>query len=117
MIENCLDMSAAYEAYNIIAKAYNEIQEEYEDEIEYRELRKASRGRVVGGGFGFGGAIKGMAMAGATRAKPVSPSLKTHFHLFLPKKSTLVHILGTRHARKVIKAHAILINTNPIQNR
>lgn len=30
-----------------------------------RELRKATRGQVVGGGFGVSGAVKGMAMAGA----------------------------------------------------
>lgn len=35
------------------------------DEKEYRQIRKATRGRVVGGGFGLGGAIKGMAQAGA----------------------------------------------------
>lgn len=34
-----------------------------EAEEEYRAERKASRGRVVGGGFGVGGAIKGMATA------------------------------------------------------
>ncbi len=35
---------------------------------QYRELRKESRGRVVGGGFGFEGAVKGMAAAGAMNA-------------------------------------------------
>ena len=34
----------------------------------YREFRKESRGRVVGGGFGLGGALKGMATAGAINA-------------------------------------------------
>jgi uncharacterized OB-fold protein len=33
--------------------------------IEYRKMRKASRSRIVGGGFGLGGAIKGMAAAGS----------------------------------------------------
>lgn len=35
---------------------------------EYRALRKASRGRVVGGGFGLKGAVGGMAMAGTFNA-------------------------------------------------
>ena len=37
-------------------------------EIEYRESRKQNRSRVVGGGFGLGGALKGMATAGAINA-------------------------------------------------
>ena len=68
MIRKCWETSSSDEAYNIIAKAYNKILEEYEDEVEYRELRKASRGRVVGGGFGVKGAVKGMAVAGAMNA-------------------------------------------------
>ena len=68
MIRKCWEISASDEAYNIIAKAYNKILEEYEDEVEYRELRKASRGRVIGGGFGVKGAVKGMAVAGAMNA-------------------------------------------------
>ena len=36
--------------------------------IEDREERKESRGRVVGGGFGLGGALTGMATAGAMNA-------------------------------------------------
>lgn len=39
-----------------------------ETAAEYRRERKANRGRVVGGGFGFSGAIKGMATAGAMNA-------------------------------------------------
>lgn len=39
-----------------------------EEEEMYRQARKAGRGRVVGGGFGFGGAIKGMAQAGMMNA-------------------------------------------------
>ena len=35
---------------------------------EYRALRKASRGRVIGGGFGLKGAVGGMAMAGTFNA-------------------------------------------------
>ena len=39
-----------------------------EEEEMYRQVRKESRGRVVGGGFGLGGAIKGMAQAGMMNA-------------------------------------------------
>ena len=38
------------------------------NERAYRNYRKASRGRFVGGGFGIEGAIKGMAMASAANA-------------------------------------------------
>ena len=55
-----------------IDKAYEQLEDEYTDIVmtqeqkeEYRRLRKASRGRMVGGGFGLGGAIKGAATAGA----------------------------------------------------
>ena len=42
---------------------------EFIDETkELREFRKESRGRVVGGGFGIDGALKGMAFAGAANA-------------------------------------------------
>lgn len=44
------------------------IESQQEKEKRYRELRKDSRGRVVGGGFGLGGALKGMATAGAINA-------------------------------------------------
>ncbi len=40
------------------------ITERYDKEKEYRALRKANRGKVVGGGFGLKGAVKGMATAG-----------------------------------------------------
>ncbi len=45
-----------------------EIDEQLASEQRYREVRKASRGRVVGGGFGLGGALKGMATAGVMNA-------------------------------------------------
>lgn len=35
---------------------------------EYRQLRKANRSRMIGGGFGLGGAVKGMVQAGAINA-------------------------------------------------
>lgn len=66
--EDCLDFSALSEALDTIAQKYNEIIAEQEAEEEYRAERKANRGRVVGGGFGVGGALKGMAAAGAMNA-------------------------------------------------
>ena len=47
-----------------IVEKYMEIEQEKEEVKRYRELRKAARGRMVGGGFGVGGAISGIAMAG-----------------------------------------------------
>jgi len=44
---------------------YNSIVANQEGMSQYRQQRKASRGRVVGGGFGISGAMKGMATAGA----------------------------------------------------
>lgn len=48
-----------------IMEQYQVIVERQEDMKRYREARKDSRGRVIGGGFGFQGAVKGMATAGA----------------------------------------------------
>ncbi|MCR5836177.1 MAG: hypothetical protein K6G88_06715, partial [Lachnospiraceae bacterium] len=55
-----------------IEDAYYEVEEKYTDIVmtqeqkeEYRRLRKESRGRWVGGGFGFDGAIRGATTAGA----------------------------------------------------
>lgn len=42
--------------------------QQIEQSREYREIRKACRGRVVGGGFGLKAAIGGMAAAGALNA-------------------------------------------------
>lgn len=66
--EKCLTISDAISIYNEAVDAYNNIIYELEDEMAYREERKAERGRVVGGGFGLGGALKGMATAGAMNA-------------------------------------------------
>lgn len=43
---------------------FSQINQGVDAEAEYRKLRKASRGRWQGGGFGVGGAIKGAAEAG-----------------------------------------------------
>lgn len=47
-----------------LCERFDEIEAESQLEKDYRELRKASRGRVVGGGFGLSGALSGMAKAG-----------------------------------------------------
>ena len=54
-VETCYDFIDAYE--EILAKQ--------QGEHERRAYRKATRGRVIGGGFGLSGAVKGMATAGA----------------------------------------------------
>jgi len=61
----CLDLSEAVDVYEKAVGIYNDIEDQLAEEREYREYRKASRGEVIGGGFGLGGAIKGMATAGA----------------------------------------------------
>ena len=45
-----------------------EIDDNQAAEKQYREYRKETRGRVVGGGFGLGGALKGMVQAGMINA-------------------------------------------------
>lgn len=60
---NCL-----YNALDDMLCEIDEITQDQRDAKEYRQLRKAGRGRAVGGGFGLGGAIKGMAQAGAINA-------------------------------------------------
>lgn len=66
--ESCFSLSDIEAAFEEIADKYDAIVSEQEAAREYRTERKASRGRVVGGGFGVGGAIKGMATAGAMNA-------------------------------------------------
>ena len=65
-LSGCLD--DLYEALEIMQDKIDEIENQKQQERNYREARKASRGRVIGGGFGFGGAIKGMATAGVMNA-------------------------------------------------
>lgn len=47
-----------------VREKFQEIASYKEEQKQLREIKKDSRGRVVGGGFGVGGAVKGMAMAG-----------------------------------------------------
>lgn len=44
---------------------FRELVDYKEAKKEYRSMRKDGRGKMVGGGFGLGGAVKGMAMAGS----------------------------------------------------
>lgn len=57
-----------FEAVNDMVKEADAVDIRQEEEQMYREARKAGRGRVVGGGFGVGGALKGMAQAGMMNA-------------------------------------------------
>lgn len=66
--DKCIDFSELSDALDTIADKYNAIVEEQAAEEAYRAERKANRSRVVGGGFGVGGALKGMATAGAMNA-------------------------------------------------
>ena len=66
--KRCLNLDPADDAFSHVSNQYTDIVDQYEEEVEYRAERKDSRGRVIGGGFGVGGAIKGMATAGAMNA-------------------------------------------------
>lgn len=66
--EECLVAEEFTEAFETVADKYNEIVTEQEEKINYRAERKAGRARVVGGGFGVSGAVKGMATAGVMNA-------------------------------------------------
>lgn len=65
-LENSLNCFA--DALDDMLLEVDEIVQNQTEAKEYRQLRKASRGRAVGGGFGLGGAIKGMVQAGAINA-------------------------------------------------
>ena len=52
------------DAYYDIADQYMEIELTGEQLDEYRTLRRQTRGRIIGGGFGISGAAKGIATAG-----------------------------------------------------
>ncbi len=67
VIDSCLDDNFQRKIIDL-KKEIDEVDIRKEKEQMYRQARKAGRGRVVGGGFGFGGAIKGMAQAGMMNA-------------------------------------------------
>lgn len=57
-----------FEVLQEIQSQYQEILKHQEGMRTYREVRKNSRGRLVGGGFGISGAAKGIVTAGAVNA-------------------------------------------------
>lgn len=64
-LDSALDHTGYWEAnFSEIREKFTELIEYKEAKKDYRAGRKAGRGRLVGGGFGVGGAVKGMAMAG-----------------------------------------------------
>ena len=66
--KECIDLSEAIEVHDLAVEVYNNILDQLDEEREYREYRKSMRSEVIGGGFGLGGAIAGMATAGAINA-------------------------------------------------
>lgn len=66
--DECLILDTVRTTATACKKLVQAVDQAKDEEIAYRELRKESRGRMVGGGFGLGGALKGMATAGAINA-------------------------------------------------
>ena len=66
--DECLILDTVRTTAAACKKLVQAVDQAKDEEIAYRELRKESRGRMVGGGFGLGGALKGMATAGAINA-------------------------------------------------
>lgn len=66
--DNCMVLEPAQTACRRFKGLIQKVNDAKDAEIEYRESRKQIRSRVVGGGFGLGGALKGMATAGAINA-------------------------------------------------
>lgn len=64
-LQNFREYQEIDDIYDIIEHRYAQISQTYNAERKYREMRKNNRSKVIGGGFGISGAIKGMAMAGA----------------------------------------------------
>lgn len=56
------------DAINLLEEVNDKLETAYLSEEERRRVRKESRGRIVGGGFGISGATKGMITAGAINA-------------------------------------------------
>ena len=64
----CLNYSKVVDAYDYIESDIEDIIEDQNMKKEYRAARKANRARMVGGGYGLSGAIKGAVQAGAINA-------------------------------------------------
>ena len=67
VIDSCIDDNFQNKIIDL-KREIDAVDIRQEEEEMYRQVRKESRGRVVGGGFGLGGAIKGMAQAGMMNA-------------------------------------------------
>ena len=63
-LENRGNILNGDDAFASIYDKYVEIVADVEGQKQYREARKNHRGRIIGGGFGVQGAVKGMATAG-----------------------------------------------------
>lgn len=58
------ECSTINDVYYDLVAAYMKLQKDKVQAERYREMRKESRGRIIGGGFGIIGALEGMAIAG-----------------------------------------------------
>ena len=67
-VRECVALSDSDQAFRDVRKTYQQILQKQQEAEEYREIRKDSRGRWQGGGFGLGGAIKGATQAAAMNA-------------------------------------------------
>ena len=67
-ISLCVDCSSIDNAFEMILDELDKIVDDQNEMRQYRAARKAYRGRMVGGGFGLSGAIKGAVQAGAINA-------------------------------------------------
>ncbi|MFA9559341.1 hypothetical protein ACERII_18675 [Evansella sp. AB-rgal1] len=65
LLEDYIDFSTFYESFDEVEAKYESIIEDAAERDAYRTQRRQSRGRVIGGGFGLQGAVKGIAAAGA----------------------------------------------------
>lgn len=67
-ISQCVDCSKIDNSFEMILSELEKIIDDQNEMKQYRATRKAYRGRMVGGGFGLSGAIKGAVQAGAINA-------------------------------------------------
>lgn len=67
-ISQCVDCRDIDNSFEMILSELEKIIDDQNEMKQYRAARKAYRGRMVGGGFGLSGAIKGAVKAGAINA-------------------------------------------------
>lgn len=91
--------------YEKIHAEADKIDEIYNIDVRYRQQRKTSRGKFVGGGFGISGAVKGMLTAGA-------------LNLTVGAIHSVGNSLGnTSSANNAEKARNTLLRKNDLYNR